>query len=124
MISLKDKIVACKSQIKEMERSSDAQNAQLNRMEGGISHARGKYEDRYGEFVRGEITDPKAYILNHRQQMSEIKKQMLANEQNIKKLENDTKPFFLWKRIWNELSEMPGWLFPKMLCQKMRYGIK
>ena len=113
MISLKDKIVACKSQLKEMERSSDAQNAQLNRMEGGISHACGKYEDRYGEFVRGEITEPKVYILNHRQQMSEIKKQMLANEQNIKKLENDNKDVLFMEKDLERIVRNAGLAVPE-----------
>lgn len=98
MLALKDKITKAREEIKQIENALDAQSAQLNRMEGGIEHARRKYEDKYGEFVREEISNPNGYIVSHRQEMSQIKEQLLGNEKYIKKLENDNKDILFMEK--------------------------
>ena len=54
-----------------------AEQAQKNRIEGSMWHARKLYEEKYGEYVREEITNPTGYILAGRQTLSEITAKIL-----------------------------------------------
>ena len=108
MLALKDAISKAKEQVKDTEKALDAQSAQQNRMQGGIEHAKSKYEEKYGEFVREDISNPQGYILSHRQEMSQIKEQLLANEKNIKKLENDNRDILFMEKDLERIVKNAG----------------
>ncbi len=76
----------------------DAQSAQKNRMEGSIEHGRRRYQDKYGEPEREHITNPQAFIVAHRQEMSRIEKEQLEIAQTIKKVENDNKDILFMEK--------------------------
>ena len=108
MLALKEAISKAKEQVKDTEKALDAQSAQQNRMQGGIEHAKSKYEEKYGEFVREDISNPQGYILSHRQEMSQIKEQLLANEKNIKKLENDNRDILFMEKDLERIVKNAG----------------
>lgn len=98
MLRLKNRIEEAEKVIKQLDNSIDAQSAQKNRMEGSIEHAKRKYQDKYGEFVRENITNPQAFIVSHRQEMSRIEKQILETEQTRKTVENDNKDILFMEK--------------------------
>ena len=108
MLALKDKLIKAKEALKNVEKALDAQSAQENRMQGGIEHAKNKYEEKYGEFVREEIDNPASYIVSHRQQMSQIKEQLLENDKYIKKLENDNRDVLFMEKDLERIVKNAG----------------
>lgn len=113
MLELKGKLAQAEKEIKEIEKSLDAQSAQKNRMEGSIEHAKKLYTDKYGEFVRQEITNPQTYIVSHRQEMSRIKEEILASVQNRKKLENDNKDILFMEKDLERIVRGAGLTIPE-----------
>ena len=113
MLELKGKLADLEKEIKEIEKSLDAQSAQKNRMEGSIEHAKRLYTDKYGEFFRQEITNPQNYIVSHRQEMSRIKEEILASSQNRKKLENDNKDILFMEKDLERIVRAAGLTIPE-----------
>ena len=98
MLRLKNKVAEAEKSINEADSAIDSQSAQKNRMEGSIEHGKRQYNDKYGEFVREEISNPQGYILSHRQEMSRIQEQILETENKRKNLENDNKDILFMEK--------------------------
>lgn len=90
-IVLKDRIAEVGRKLESVNLTLDSQNAQKNRIEGGIEHARLRYEEKYGEWVRNEIDNPQGYVVSHRNAMSVIKSELLKTQALIKSLEEADK---------------------------------
>lgn len=113
MLHLKNRIKEADKAITALDGSLDAQSAQKNRMEGSIEHARRKYQDKYGEFVREDITNPQAFIVSHRQEMSRIEKQLLEATQVIKSVENDNKDILFMEKDIERIIRNSGIIVPE-----------
>ena len=75
-IRLKERLDNVKKELLELRRENDAQNAQMNRMEGSLSHARGIIEEKYGEFELFECDNTRAYIAEHTVAMKSIREKI------------------------------------------------
>lgn len=80
-----------KAKITQKDSELDSQNAQKNRIEGGIEHAIMRYTEKYGEYTRSEIDNPQAEIVRHRNAMSTIKENILSIQHQIKEAEDTNK---------------------------------
>lgn len=115
MLRLKNRIDEAEKAIKALDNSLDAQSAQKNRMEGSIEHGKRKYQDKYGEFIRENVTNPQAYIVTHRQEMSRIEKQILETEQTRKTVENDNKDILFMEKDIERIIRNTGIEVPMQL---------
>ncbi|MGN0374506.1 MAG: hypothetical protein ACI4EN_03320, partial [Butyrivibrio sp.] len=113
MLELKEKAVAADREIKETENELDAQSARKNRIEGSIEHGRRRYEDKYGEFVRENISSPQSFIVSHRQEMSNIQERILAVEKDIKNKENAGKDILFMEKDLERIIRSAGLEIPE-----------
>ncbi len=89
MLQLKNEKASIDREIRDIDAQFDSQSAQKNRMEGSIEHGKRRYEEKYGEFVRENFTNPQNFIVVHRHEMSHIQQQIRETEAICKKLESD-----------------------------------
>lgn len=78
----RERMQKIQEQLRALQRENDAQNAQMNRMEGSLTHARGLIEEKYGAFELFECENTRQFIAEH----TSAKKAM---EEQIKDLEKD-----------------------------------
>lgn len=122
MLQLKNRISGADKAITALDGSLDAQSAQKNRMEGSIEHGRRKYQDKYGEFIRENITNPQAFIVSHRQEMSRIEKQLFEATQNIKAVEHDNKDILFMEKDIERIIRNAGIEVPENTRSDGVYG--
>lgn len=91
LMELKSQISAKDKAIGELDGTVGAQNAQKNRIEGSLEHARRGYEEKYGAFERMNFDNPQNSIVMYRHKMSDIKSRINQVKADIKALENDNK---------------------------------
>ncbi len=79
---LKERLLRIKEELNGLRRENESQNAQMNRMEGSMAHARGIIEEKFGEFEIFECDNPRQFIQEHtdvikaiRQEMKELESQ-------------------------------------------------
>ncbi len=90
---LKSRLVRIKDELNGLRRENESQNAQMNRMEGSMAHARGVIEEKFGAFEIFECDNARQFIDEHTGVVKAIR-------QEIKQLESET------RRKNKELSDM------------------
>lgn len=83
-LRLRERLDSVKKELAELRRENDAQNAQMNRMEGSLSHARGIIEEKYGEFELFECDNTRVYIAEHTNAMKTIREKIKELARTIK----------------------------------------
>lgn len=78
------KVTDIKSRIANMRNENEAQNAQMNRMEGSLSHAINAIEEKYGSYEAFECNNPREYIGEHTGVVKSIKDQIKDFASKIK----------------------------------------
>ena len=98
MLRLKNEKASIDRELRGIDSQLDSQSAQKNRMEGSIEHGKRRYEDKYGEFVRENITNPQNFIVVHRHEISRIQQQIQETESIRKKLESDNRDILFMEK--------------------------
>lgn len=62
---LNERLAEVHKELSGLRQENEAQNAQMNRMEGSLSHARGAIEEKYGEFSFFECENTLQFIEEH-----------------------------------------------------------
>lgn len=62
---LYDRLSEVRAEISRLRQENEAQNAQLNRMEGSLSHAKSAIEEKYGEVVFFDCENTSKFIAEH-----------------------------------------------------------
>ncbi len=101
-----------RSQIRTIEAAIDSQNAQKNRIEGSLDHAKGQYEAQYGEYVREKLNNPGAFIVSHRQEMSAIMTLKLETEKKSKEIDNTYRDVMLMEKDLERIIRNAGLELP------------
>lgn len=70
------RVDAIAKELSVLNQESDAQNAQKNRMEGSLFHARTAIEEKYGAFELFECNNTAQFIAEHKNSMKAIKESM------------------------------------------------
>lgn len=112
-LSVKRKIEELEAEVAKVDETVNAEQAQKNRIEGSMWHARKLYEEKYGEYVREEITNPTGYILAGRQTLSEITAKILAIVKNVKALEEDNKDILIMEKDLERIVRKAGLEVPE-----------
>lgn len=73
---LKERLTQIKNELSGLQRENEAQNAQMNRMEGSLSHARNMIEERYGEFTLFDCDNTRMYIAEHTGALKNIREKI------------------------------------------------
>ena len=73
------------------------------------------YEEKYGEYVREEITNPTGYILAGRQTLSEITAKILEIVKDVKALEEDNKDILVMEKDLERIVRKAGLEVPENL---------
>ena len=113
MLQLKNEKASIDKEIRDIDSQLDSQSAQKNRMEGSIEHGKRRYEDKYGEFVRENITNPQNFIVVHRHEMSRIQQQIQETESIRKKLENDNRDILFMEKDIERIIRNAGLEIPE-----------
>ena len=114
-LSVKRKIDELDAEIAKVDETANAEQAQKNRIEGSMWHARKLYEEKYGEYVREEITNPTGYILAGRQTLSEITAKILEIVKDVKALEEDNKDILVMEKDLERIVRKAGLEVPENL---------
>ena len=112
MMSLKDEIKKAAEKIAETDGQLEAQNAQKNRIQGGLDHEVLKFTERFGAFDRVNFDNPSNAVLRYRQEMSAVKEKRLSVQDEIKKLESDNRDTVLMERDLERILRNAGLELP------------
>lgn len=81
---LRDRLKAVKGELAELRRESESQNAQMNRMEGSLAHARGIIEEKHGDFRVFECDNTRQFITEHSNAMKMIQEKISLIQKEMK----------------------------------------
>lgn len=112
MLELKSEIDALDGRIAGFEAKIDEQNAQKNRIEGGLSHGKRRYEEQFGAFARENTENPQGDTLKYRREMSVIKGRRADLDRRLKELENSIRDGLLMERDLERLVRNAGLAMP------------
>lgn len=82
---LREKRNAVKAELMNLRRENESQNAQMNRMEGSLAHARGIIEEKYGEFTLFECDNTVKFIAEHTNAVKSIREKISCLNKEMKK---------------------------------------
>ncbi len=74
--NLEDGLHTLRVEINTLTKENEAQNAQMNRMEGSLSHAVHSIEEKYGSYEAFECNNPTSYINEHSGVVKSMKAQI------------------------------------------------
>ncbi|MDD6572373.1 MAG: hypothetical protein PUF12_08340 [Thermoflexaceae bacterium] len=83
--SLRERENAIREELTQLRRENESQNAQMNRMEGSLAHAKGIIEEKYGEFTIFECDNTGKFIEEHTNAMKAIKEKIAWLNKEMKK---------------------------------------
>ncbi len=107
-LELKHRAEELERQAALKEESLSAQEAQKNRIEGSIWHARKIYAEKYGEYERHEIVNPNGIIAEGRQQLVRIRSEKNELNHEIKNLQEKNKDILLMEKDLERIISKAG----------------
>lgn len=97
----------------QTEEALAAQRALMNRLEGSISHATGRYEEMYGTFATFACENVESYIVQHSQLVKKITQDSKALIQEQKAAEKEMRDFLLIEKDLTRAVEKAGMEVPE-----------
>lgn len=81
---LKKRLQSIREEMNQLRSENDAQNAQMNRMDGALFHARSMITERFGEFQLFECDDTRKFIAEHTALKKDIGSRMSELDRKLK----------------------------------------
>lgn len=85
-IRLNERLAEIRKELTALRQENEAQNAQMNRMEGSLSHAKGVIEEKYGEFSFFECENTAQFIAEHTAAKKSLRDRLAEFDREEKKL--------------------------------------
>lgn len=109
---VKEKLDEIDASIGTIKQEIDAQSALANRLLGSISHGISRIEEKYGDYVPFECDNPDNFIKQHKQNVSELKKQAEEFKKQLKETDKNMQNLVICKKDLERIVKSAGITVP------------
>lgn len=115
LLEIKKKIKDYETQILQLDKELEAQNALMNRIDGSIAHGTLQIEERYGYFEAFTCDNPHSFIEQHKILLKKLNDNVKSMEISMKTSENKLKEILIIERDLERIVKNSGLSIPQNL---------